>query len=213
MNRLVLILSALAITSVAQAQGASSPISEPSKLVPVAGVDATAHRHLGFALRLDGGIGYSSSTGMATSLGGATGAFGVVIGGAVMENLILGADFWGTGMFGSSPMMQSNGTGYGLWGAGVNVTYYLMPANVYFSASPSVTLVSSMSHSGSNYAMNPSNAGFGLKASVGKEWWVGDHWGIGLAAQFFGSWNSAQNSLSATWSTLGGGLAFSATYN
>ncbi len=37
-----------------------------------------------------------------------------------------------------------------------------------------------------------SSAGLGAKIAVGKQWWVGDSWGLGLAGQFFGSWNGSQ---------------------
>ncbi len=216
LNRPVLALLLLAIASVAHAQEAS-PTSSAGPAPAVAAPDPTAHRHLGFALRLDAGLGYSGTTGgMASSRSGASGNFGLVIGGAVAEDLILAGDLWGAGMFGGWSMMSGGGSGYGLWGTGLNVTWYLMPANVYFSLSPSVTVASSMSYRGSGSMMTGwSTAGFGFKASVGKEWWVGDHWGLGLAAQFYASWNGngSQGSPTGTWTTLGGGLAFSATYN
>ena len=104
------------------------------------------------------------------------------------------------------------GTGYGLGGMGLNVTYYFMPVNVYLSASPSLTFQSSMTRFGGTTSVS-SRAGFGAKLSVGKEWWVGDHWGLGVAGQFFTSWNGASGSGMGTWSTVAGGVAFSATYN
>lgn len=213
MIRLAVALSLIlaASPSLANDQLQSQPTPSSSLAEPA---ESTVHRHLGFALRLDGGIGYMGSTASmaTTSPGGASGFMGIVIGAAVAENLILGGDMWGTGMFGGSNMMQSGGTGYGLWAVGPNLTYYFMPANVYVSATPSVTALTSMSH----YTTTTSgwtNAGFGFKAAVGKEWWVGDHWGLGIAGQFFAAWNGSQGTPSSTWTTLAGGLALSATYN
>ena len=68
----------------------------------------------------------------------------------------------------------------------------------------------SMTTSGTS---SSSQAGFGAKVGVGKEWWVGDHWGLGLAGQFFLGINQDTGGDPPTWATLGGGLAFSATYN
>ncbi|HET8734705.1 MAG TPA: hypothetical protein VFM45_13145 [Anaeromyxobacteraceae bacterium] len=176
----------------------------------------TAHRHLGFALRLDAGIGGMGVTAPSAvdSRSSVSGGLGVVVGGAVAENLILGGDLWGTGMMGRWSMMQSGDTAHGLGGVGLNVTYYLMPANVYLSASPSVTTLTSMTHSNVTSSTNVTGSvGFGAKLSVGKEWWVGEHWGLGLAGQFLASWNGNQGATPGTWTTLGGGVALSATYN
>lgn len=175
---------------------------------------STAYRHLGFALRLDGGIGGMGITAPdpADSRGSASGGMGIVIGGAVAENLILGGDLWGVGMFGGWSMMQNGGTGHGLGGLGLNVTYYFMPVNVYVSASPSVTTLTSMTRY-SNTTNSARSVGFGAKLSAGKEWWVGEHWGLGIAGQFFTSWNGSQGSMPGTWTTVAGGVALSATYN
>ncbi len=197
MNRILIVVVALALGAPVQAQEGS-----------------TAHRHLGFALRLDAGIGGMGVTAPdpAVSRGSVSGGMGIVIGGAVAENLILGADLWGMGMFGGWGMMQNGGTGHGCGGLGLNVTYYFMPVNVYVSASPSFTSLTSMTHA-SNVTSVTSSAGFGAKLSVGKEWWVGEHWGLGLAGQFIASWNGNQGAMAGTWTTLGGGVAFSATFN
>lgn len=209
----VLLASSAGATASAAPAEQVPPGSSPA-VAPAVPVDSTVHRHLGFALRLDAGIGYMGllAPSGGSSEGGASGGMGIVIGGAVAENLILAGDFWGTGMLGRMGMMQNGATGYGLGGVGLNVTYYLMPANVYFSASPSVTFRSSMVHFGDSTQVS-SVAGFGAKLSVGKEWWVGDHWGLGVAGQFFGSWNGTSGGGMGTWTTLAGGVAFSATYN
>jgi len=61
-----------------------------------------------------------------------------------------------------------------------------------------------------------SEAGFGAKLALGKEWWVSDHWGIGLAGQLtFGSNADQDNGTgnTPTWKTITPGLAFSASFN
>lgn len=178
--------------------------------------DSTVHRHLGFALRLDGGIGYTGTTesDIDLSIKGVSGSFGLVIGGAVAEDFILGADLWDTVAF--SPTFSQGGTSFTgtdtsltLAGFGLNLTYYFMPANVYVSVSPSLTTLS-LTRAGSS---GSTDIGFGMKLAVGKEWWVSDHWGIGVAGQFFFASNKDQDPSPLKFSTLAGGVAFSATYN
>jgi hypothetical protein len=205
------VLAALAVSStlVATPAYAQPPAPQPP-------ANPTAHRHLGFALRLDGGIGYlgTSDSMLDMSIKGVSGSFGFIIGGAVVENFIIAADFWDMVAF--SPTFSQGGisvtgtdTAMALVGFGLNLTYYFMPANVYLSVSPSLTSVSLTS----NGTSGSTESGFGMKIGVGKEWWVGDHWGLGLAGQFFFSNNKDKGTNPPTWSTLAGGLAFSATYN
>ena len=99
----------------------------------------------------------------------------------------------------------------GLSALGLNVTHYFMPANVYLSFVPSVTMVSvSDAH---DETVRETQAGFGAKFSLGKEWWIGDHWGIGLALEGFFASNHEHASAQPIWTTVGGALVFSATFN
>jgi hypothetical protein len=206
MNRVAAVLAVLSAFVGAPAY-AQAPPPQP--------YNSTINRHLGFALRLDGGIGYTGTSatvfGSDVSIKGGSGAFGLVIGGAVAENFILGADLWDTVAF--SPTVNgastSGNTSLTLAGFGVNLTYYFMPANVYVSLSPSVTTLSLTSGGVSG----STDTGFGMKLGVGKEWWVSDHWGLGVAGQFFFSSNNDNGSGSPKWSTTAFAVAFSATYN
>ena len=180
--------------------------------------DPTARRHVGFFLRMDLGVGYLGSSavagGVETSVVGLSIPFGIAIGGAVTENLILAGDLWGVSGF--SPTYSVGGTpttvgasGFGMGGLGVNVTWYLMPANVYLSATPSLGGVR-WTRGGET---SSGRLGFGLKTGVGKEWWLGDHWGLGVAAWLLLGVNSGNGADPPTWTTVGGSLAVSATYN
>jgi hypothetical protein len=185
---------------------------------PVPAADPTVHRHLGFFLRLDGGLGYMGSStsmgGVNASMAGVAIPFGIAIGGAVAENFILAGDLWGTVAVAPSFTLGGQTTSaskssFSLGGFGLNLTYYFMPGNIYISVTPSIVALSIKS---SDTTSN-SQAGFGTKFGLGKEWWVGDHWGLGLAAQFFLGINQDTGTNPPTWTTLGGGPAFSATYN
>lgn len=177
---------------------------------------STIHRHLGFAMRLDAGPGYTSTSASAfdASMKGGSFAFGLVLGGAVSEDFILGGDIWGTTVFsptltqGSLSVSTSNSS-FSLTGFGLNLTYYFMPANVYVSLSPSLTTVS-LTVGG---ASGSTDLGFGMKLAVGKEWWISDHWGLGVAGQFFFASNKDKGTNPPTWSTTAFALALSATYN
>jgi hypothetical protein len=64
--------------------------------------------------------------------------------------------------------------------------------------------------SGTNYS---TNAGFGAKLSIGKEWWVSEHWGMGVAGQFSIGSNIDQGSSPPTWTTITPAIAFSSSFN
>ncbi len=200
--RKALVLWWLTVPLVAFAQGsAPAPVAE-----------STVHRHLGFFLHLDTGVGYLSSSPSqpsgAPSLSGAALPLSIIIGGAVGEDWILGGDLWGAA--GPSPGTSTWGATV-LSGVGLNVTHYFMPANVFISLSPSFTAL--MFDNGQGF-VDRTQTGFGAKLAVGKEWWVGDHWGLGLALQGFFAANEGHGTSSGTsWKTFGGGFVFSATYN
>jgi hypothetical protein len=183
-------------------------------------LDPTAHRHLGFLLRADLGPSYlqSSTSGGGTSvrLSGLGLSVGMLLGGTLSENTILGADIWGMSAFSQKVSVAaftgSNGdSSVQLIGYGVNLTHYFMPANVYLSVSPSLVVLSTSNDKGDT--TGSTNFGFGGRVSIGKEWWTSDHWGIGLAAQFAFGFNKDKGDGAPTWTTVAGSLAFSATWN
>jgi len=58
------------------------------------------------------------------------------------------------------------------------------------------------------------DAGLGFYVAGGKEWWVSDNWGLGIAGQFhFSRLRERGNLATEPWNVLGFGVAFSATYN
>jgi hypothetical protein len=197
----VLCLSA----GLAVAQEAPPPVPTP--------VDATAHRHLGFYGHVDIGGGYltssASQAGASFSVKGASVLLSLAIGGAIAENWILAGELWGAGAPSPSGVTSSSST-VALSALGLNVTHYFMPANVFFSFTPSATILSIDNGSGT---VGRTQVGVGARLALGKEWWVGNHWGIGLAAEGFFGFNRDQGTDPPTWSTFGGGLVFSATFN
>ncbi len=97
-----------------------------------------------------------------------------------------------------------------LYGAGVQVTWYWQPANIYLSVTPSVTWLQ-LQLDGQWYR---SQAGFGVKSSFGWEWRLAPRWGFGPAVQLvLGTNQNDAGQTSIEWFTFGLGLAFSLTYN
>lgn len=193
--------------------GAGVPLVSPppGSTAPPQQTDWKAHRHLGGFFRVNLGGGYLSTTpspsGAAAFSSGA-GASSVAAGGAVSEDWILAADVWVVAAPASSLGPEWT---LGLSAFGLNVTHYFMPANIYLSFVPSVTVVSvSDTH---DDVVRETQAGFGAKFSLGKEWWVADHWGIGLAVEGFFASNHERTSAQPVWTTVGGALVFSATFN
>jgi hypothetical protein len=62
-----------------------------------------------------------------------------------------------------------------------------------------------------------SDLGFGVNASVGKEWWVSENWGVGAALQFMAATMKDHQVFAGdskpTWTAIGFALLFSATFN
>jgi hypothetical protein len=180
--------------------------------------ESMRNRHLGFFLRVDVGLGYlgssTTATGIYASLSGLALPLGLVVGGAVTENLVLAGDLWW--VLAPAPKVKVDMPGVAtadssatVGGLGANLTYYFMPANVYVSASPSMTVGTLKSPS----LNGQSRLGFGGRLAVGKEWWVAEHLGLGVAAQFLFSINKDGGPVPPTVITIAGGVAISATYN
>ncbi len=182
---------------------------------------AQVHAHQGFFLRLDVGGGYleqrapTNSTLGDMKVSGGAGAFGVAVGGAVAENLVLAGHLFSNAVsnpsisFSNGSSGSTNDTTSSLVGIGPALTYYFMPVNVYLSGTLAATRLSLRV----NGQDANSDWGVGTRLALGKEWWVSDSWGLGLAGQFSWSSNKDQGTGAPTIATWGLGLAFSATYN
>jgi hypothetical protein len=188
------------------------------------------HRHDGFYLRLNIGVGWGqiagddhrlsgidevkiSSIGLATSIG---------IGGALTDNFILNADLYQTMLF--NPSVEIDGDDAGdaddlefdigvgddaeIGGIGIGVTYYIMPVNIFLAGSVGIGQAVFEDGRGDREG---SDVGLALNAIIGKEWWVGTDWGLGVAGQF--TYLRADDTIFGTLNCLAANLLFSATYN
>jgi hypothetical protein len=211
----------------------AQPYDPPTRGAPMNGSDAppqpgmmrdpTIRRHFGFFFRPELGFGYAhssaSSGGGDLTVKGGGGSFALAVGGAVLENFIVGAQVWD--VVSMSPTVEaSNGStsasagtssdaSSGVVGYGLLLNWYL-PNNVYLALTPSFTRLAA-SDGDSN---SVSEWGFGARAALGKEWWVSNHWGIGAAGGIALSSNKDSPDAGApSWTTLAFSVSLSATYN
>lgn len=141
----------------------------------------------GFFLRLSAGYGYAQTEfGDPTTMKyyGVAGDVNFAVGAVVFDNFALHGSLFGWSIM--NPTLEL-GAGSGevdgyltLSGLGVGLTYYIMPANIYIS--PSVGLRRLTLESGG--ITSNTEMGLMLDLTLGKEWWVGGSWGLGVAGAF-----------------------------
>lgn len=174
------------------------------------------HRHDGGFFRAFLGFGYvnMSVEDVDLTIKGPGGIFGIAGGWAVAENLIIYAEVFDDIAFNPDVELgdfsgETEDTSAGNVGIGAGLAYYIMPANLYLSA----TIAASKITASSNGEDFDTNFGPSVSLMIGKEWWVSDNWGLGVAGQLFlGSMKDSDES-DAKWKVISGGVVFSATYN
>jgi outer membrane protein with beta-barrel domain len=157
-------------------------------LIPLAAFAGEPRRHdRGFFLRLAPGGGYSRSAideeGDQFAVKGTSGSFDAAIGAVVKENLAIHATLGGWALV--DPKVEFNAeeevatdTSMTMTMIGAGLTYYFGPSNVYLTASVGAsTLIFEFEGDSEN-----SETGVAFDAGLGKEWWVGDRWGLGVSA-------------------------------
>jgi opacity protein-like surface antigen len=68
-------------------------------------------------------------------------------------------------------------------GIGPGMAYYFQPVNIYLSVTAGFSKVQ-IQDSNTQNVLASTNWGFGLSTMLGKEFWVSDNWGLGVALQF-----------------------------
>jgi hypothetical protein len=95
-----------------------------------------------------------------------------------------------------------------LTGYGAGLTYYFMPVNIFISGSLGIGKLSIDSPVGNAESDN----GFMGEISVGKEWWLGGSWGLGLSGSF-GFHSIPDGDIDENWTGNSFALRLSATLN
>ena len=87
-----------------------------------------------------------------------------------------------------------------------------MPANVYLTGSIALAIGTLESYG----QKIESETGYGINVAIGKEWWVSDNWGLGVAGQLFHTVLSDEDLITGELydlKTTSFGILFSATFN
>lgn len=178
----------------------------------------------GFFLRLAGGAGPAGTEIKVDSdnrlkFDGVGADLEIAIGGIVTSNLAVHGTLWGWII--SDPdaeielldVIEGSGSvegDFSLNGIGAGVTYFIMPVNMYLTGSLGF---GSLTFDFGGLTLE-SDTGFSLEAAVGKEWFVSDRWGIGLAVGLTYHTISDQDpDVTANWSGISIPVRFSATFN
>jgi len=191
------------------------------------GPGAGAEAHEGFFLRLTIGLGWHTwkkqlpvpppeDSGLPLGEASASGvglSLGFAIGYVVAPNLAL--HITGTGHGLGEPTLEvgdmeieNKGSSLTAMLLGIGGTYYLMPMNVYVSASFGLGGMQFIPKK--DIDPQDTDAGFGWELMAGKEWWVADDWGLGAALQFAMVNTPDEGKRSAAFAV---NALFSATYN
>ncbi len=189
-----------------------------------------AERHDGFMLRLALGFGGASlkekvsgsTLGISNEqFSGLSGSFSLDVGGALSDEIVLHGRLSDFVMVDPNVKVDGVSTGTATDSSlaalllAPAVSYYFMPVNVYLTGAVGLSWLSIKDPSGDSAS---TSAGFGLNFDVGKEWWVSDDWGLGVAGRFWFSHVATKNNSSPTATVkytddfIAAGVLFSATY-
>jgi len=138
----------------------------------------------------------------------------IAVGGMVAPNLALHGTFFGWAA--SNPDLKltpggsgpANGTAT-LDAFGGGLTYYFMPANAYVSGSLGF---GSFGFTPDNGPSTETGDGLAFELTTGKEWWVGNSWGLGISGAYIFS-SVPENGVSDNWKGNSFCVRFSATFN
>jgi hypothetical protein len=178
--------------------------------------------HDGFYTRLAVGLGLASASGAGTKYSGGSFVLDAAVGGALTEHLIL----YGELLFHSIPGPKGKpkvgdptlvGNPVDNIGLGPGLAYYFMPWNFYLSGSllfqkvlltkTSVVVAPAVAVSSKQFT----KTGLGFNLMVGKEWWVSDNWGLGVALQLLLA--GAKDRDGTEWDSGALAVLFTASHN
>lgn len=176
--------------------------------------------HDGFFLRMSIGGGYADTQIEDESgeleFSGIAGDYNFAVGGVISDNLAIHGTFFGWGLqdpdFELDAGLEAEGELDGslsMAAIGGGITYYLMPANIYFSGSVGGA---KLYFDSDDLGESDSDIGIAGDFTVGKEWWVGNSWGLGIAGGM--SLHSIPDGeLDENWTGKSFVLRFSSTFN
>lgn len=191
-------------------QVAPPPPPPPSRATVLPVPDSTAeaaepytgaHRHDGFFLRLAVGAGIGGLHSDGDDDWGGGGHFSFDIGASPIDNFVL---HFRTAQHAFALNEASRPWDFATVSAwGIGGTWYFMPQNIYLTGSLGFAALNLLDVDGRD--VSDGDGGFGCGLDVGKEWWVSDNWGLGIAGRLH--YVSVE-----PCSSTGLGVLFSASY-
>ena len=182
--------------------------------------------HDGFIFRYVLGVGNTSGEvsgeGAKIELTGMGTSNSILFGGSINPNLALGfelvagnsenLDVTATNADGQSADLPSSGAKIVNFVMGPNITYFIMPENIYLTGTVGVGQGQS---SNSKYStVGTSDLGIGFNLGVGKEWFVSENWGLGVSANIVSvSADSKDDCPTCKYSGTSYSINFTATFN
>ncbi len=178
--------------------------------------------------RLCVGAGYlttSETVGpLSLTVSGAAGAAHIALGANLTPGLSLHGTLWSSIAIAPSASVSTVGTAFtsttssstalSQTAIGVGLTYALLDADVFFTGSLGIGLLSVSTTRGSVTTSTNAGAGFAFNLGVGRHWAVSPDWGLGLMGQFvFQTDTDTVGASDYGISTLGATLFFSAAYH
>ena len=170
----------------------------------------------GFFLRLSAGLGTArtkfGNPAIPMEISGFAGDVNIAIGGVVSPNLAVHGTIFGWSAI--DPNVELDGASGEIEGnvivstIGGGVTYYFMPINLYVSGSAGFAKLSLETTEG----VGETDYGPALEITLGKEWWVGNSWGLGVAGDV-GYHSVPEKNIDENWSGLNLAVRFTATLN
>ena len=176
--------------------------------------------HQGLYLRVEGGLGYLHSEAdfastSATAYGGA-GYLGFALGGAIAPDVVLYGEIWGMGAVnptyqfaGATGTLDNQTLNYSGLGLGIG---FFTAGNVFVGISLDATRLGITDND--NGDQSRSDVGGAVTLTIGKQWWISPHWGLGFSVKGIGGGNHQDNDNndSATYKTFTGLGTITLTY-
>jgi hypothetical protein len=197
---------------------AALPLALLSLHAPGAVAGGKPRTHDRFFLRMAVGGGWFGNTldgvGGTVDFSGFAGDGDIAIGGMVSPNLALHGTMFGWAATNPDLKVEPIGSGTAngtvtLSAFGGGLTYYFMPANAYLSGSLGF----------GNFGLDPDGGphtetgdGLALELTAGKEWWVGNSWGLGISGAYMFS-SMPETGVSDNWIGNSFCVRFSTTFN
>jgi len=172
--------------------------------------------HDGLFLRLSGGVSFANTSieannGDEFDIGDMGGHGNFAIGGTIGNNLILHGTLFGWDISDVDVEIDdqevNTDADVSLGAVGGGLTYYFEPSNIYISGSLGIGQLSF-----DNTNIEDSDTGLAADFLVGKEWWVGNSWGLGIAGDM-NFHSMPQDGVNDNWDGVSFGVLFSATLN